>query len=153
MELPLQQWTKYFSRSHIKTKLNKKVKKVLGLVSETSVFPWKSYGGARELLWRSWVPETPLSPGFFKENRSYLKPFESEAEETEILLDLSKSVKLIDDKTALLKQQFRGAFTKFIFHIQFSLVIFALELANEKFVRELWNQKSAIFMRFEIGNF
>ena len=66
-----------------------------------------------------------------------MKPFESEAEETEILLDLSKSVKLIDDKTALLKQQFRGAFTKFSFHIQFSLVIFAIELANEKFAREL----------------
>ena len=67
----------------------------------------------------------------------YLKPFESEAEETEILLDLSKSVKLIDDKKALLKQQFRGAFTKISFHIQFSFALFAIELANEKFAREL----------------
>lgn len=40
----------------------------------------------------------------------------TEAEETEILLDLSKSVKLIDDKKSLLKQQFRGAFTKFSLH-------------------------------------
>ena len=63
-----------------------------------------------------------------------MKPFESEAEETEILLDLSKSVKLIDDKTALLKQQFRGAFTKFSFHIQFSFVIFiGRQSANEEY--------------------
>ena len=44
------------------------------------------------------------------------KTSKSEAEETEILLDLSKSVKLIDDKKALFKQQFRGAFMKSGFH-------------------------------------
>ena len=57
------------------------------------------------------------------ERLQVLKHSESEAEETEILLDLSKSVKLIDDKTALLKQQFRGAFTKFSFQLSFLIFI------------------------------
>ena len=39
----------------------------------------------------------------------------SESEETEILLELSKSMKLIENQNELLKQQFRGAFTKVIY--------------------------------------